>query len=95
MGRTFLISAGSSCLSSWPRALPTASRRAADTVTPDRAGTTTTRAAVRVAIEEMLDTGLPEKYTVDLFEQKCGALFQHMLEKYPQRDGTVYKTEVA
>jgi len=50
----------------------------------------TTRAAVRVAIEEMLDSGLPEKYTVDLFEQKCGALFQHLLEKYPQRDAGVY-----
>lgn len=46
----------------------------------------TTRAAVRVSIEEMLDFGLPEKYTVELFEQKCGALFQHMLEKYPQKD---------
>lgn len=53
------------------------------------------RAGVRVAIEEMLDTGLPEKYTVDLFEQKCGALFQHLLEKYPQRDAGVYAEEVA
>ena len=38
----------------------------------------------------MLDDGLPEKYTVDLFEEKCGALYQHMLQKYPQRDETVY-----
>jgi len=44
------------------------------------------RAGVRVAIEEMLDAGLPEKCTADLFEQKCGALFQHVLEKYPQRN---------
>ncbi|MCF6312160.1 MAG: HsdR family type I site-specific deoxyribonuclease [Verrucomicrobiales bacterium] len=55
----------------------------------------TTRAAVRISIEEMLDSGLPEKYTVELFEQKCGALFQHMLEKYPQRDVGVYSEEVA
>jgi type I restriction enzyme R subunit len=55
----------------------------------------TTRAAVRVAIEEMLDAGLPEKYTVDLFEQKCGALFQHILEKYPQRGAAVYTDAVA
>ncbi|MFK5921449.1 MAG: type I restriction endonuclease subunit R [Verrucomicrobiota bacterium] len=55
----------------------------------------TTRAAVRVSIEEMLDSGLPEKYTVELFEQKCGALFQHILEKYPQRDVRVYTEEVA
>ena len=46
-------------------------------------------------IEKMLDGGLPEKYTVDLFEQKCGALFQHVLEKYPQRDGSVYDVAVA
>lgn len=55
----------------------------------------TTRASVRVAIEKMLDDGLPEKYTVDLFEQKCGALFQHMLEKYPQPNQNVYSNEVA
>ena len=30
------------------------------------------------------------KKTVDLFEQKSGALFQHILEKYPERDGNVY-----
>jgi type I restriction enzyme R subunit len=30
----------------------------------------TSRAAVRVEIEKMLDAGLPEKYTADLFEQK-------------------------
>ena len=55
----------------------------------------TTRADVRVSIEKMLDDGLPEKYTSELFEQKCGALFQHMLEKYPQRDASVYGGEVA
>ena len=51
----------------------------------------TTRADVRVSIEKMLDDGLPEKYTSELFEQKCGALFQHMLEKYPQRNASVYE----
>ena len=55
----------------------------------------TTRADVRVSIEKMLDDGLPEKYTSELFEQKCGALFQHMLEKYPQRESTIYSSEVA
>jgi len=54
----------------------------------------TTRAAVRVEIEKMLDDGLPEKYTVDLFEQKCGALFQHVLEKYPRSGEGVY-SEIA
>ncbi len=50
----------------------------------------TSRAAVRVEIEKMLDAGLPEAYTSDLFEQKCGALFQHVLEKYPERGLSVY-----
>jgi type I restriction enzyme R subunit len=50
----------------------------------------TSRAAVRVEIEKMLDAGLPEKYTADLFEQKCGVLFQHVLEKYPDRGRSVY-----
>jgi type I restriction enzyme R subunit len=50
----------------------------------------TTRAAVRVEIEKMLDSGLPEKYTTDLFETKCGALFQHVLEKYPDQGASVY-----
>jgi type I restriction enzyme R subunit len=55
----------------------------------------TTRAAVRVEIEKMLDSGLPEKYTTELFETKCGALFQHVLEKYPDQGASVYHTEVA
>ena len=50
----------------------------------------TTRAAVRVEIEKMLDSGLPEKYTSELFETKCGALFQHVLEKYPESGESVY-----
>ena len=51
----------------------------------------TTRAAVRVEIEKMLDSGLPEKYTTDLFEQKCGVVFQHVLEKYPDEGISVYE----
>ncbi len=50
----------------------------------------TTRAAVRIEIEKMLDSGLPEKYTTELFEQKCGVLFQHVLEKYPDQGASVY-----
>ncbi|MBK1830775.1 type I restriction endonuclease subunit R [Verrucomicrobiaceae bacterium R5-34] len=50
----------------------------------------TTRAAVRVEIEKMLDAGLPEKYTAELFEQKCGVLFQHVLEKYPDEGQSIY-----
>ncbi|MDQ8192010.1 type I restriction endonuclease subunit R [Roseibacillus persicicus] len=50
----------------------------------------TTRAAVRIEIEKMLDAGLPEKYTAELFEQKCGMLFQHVLEKYPDEGESIY-----
>lgn len=50
----------------------------------------TTRAAVKVEIEKMLDSGLPEKYTVDLYESKCGGLFQHELAKYPDRGRSVH-----
>ncbi len=50
----------------------------------------TTRAAVRLEIEKMLDSGLPEKYTTELFELKCGVLFQHVLEKYPDQGASVY-----
>jgi len=34
---------------------------------------------------------LPEKYTTELFEQKCGVLFQHVLEKYPESGESVYE----
>ena len=55
----------------------------------------TTRAAVRVEIEKMLDSGLPEKYTTELFETKCGALFQHVLEKYPDQGHSAYTDQAA
>jgi hypothetical protein len=51
----------------------------------------TTRAAVQVEIEKMLDAGLPEKNTTELFEQKRGVLFQHVLEKYPESGESVYE----
>jgi type I restriction enzyme R subunit len=51
----------------------------------------TTRAKVRVEIEKMLEAGLPPNYTVDLYETKCGVLFQHVLEKYPESGESVYE----
>lgn len=51
----------------------------------------TNRAKVRVEIEKMLEAGLPQKYTVDLHETKCGAIFQPMLEKYPENGDGVYE----
>ena len=40
------------------------------------------RAEVRVTIEEVLDQGLPEVYTPELFEQKTAAVFQHVYDGY-------------
>lgn len=50
----------------------------------------TIRAAVRIEIEKMLDSRLPEKYTAEIFEEKCGVLFQHVLEKDPDRGMNAY-----
>ena len=40
-----------------------------------------TRAAVRVAVEETLDR-LPEKFTRQLYAQKCEAVYQHVFDSY-------------
>jgi type I restriction enzyme R subunit len=42
----------------------------------------TARSQVKLAIEDMLDTGLPPAYTPDLCHQKCSALFEHVYENY-------------
>ena len=49
------------------------------------------RAAVRVAIEENLDAGLPRAYTPDLFQQKTAAVFQHVYASYFGAGRSVYK----
>ncbi|GIK76230.1 MAG: hypothetical protein BroJett021_52180 [Chloroflexota bacterium] len=48
------------------------------------------RSALRLAIEDMLDTGLPPAYTPALYEQKCAALFEHLFERYPEWGTRVY-----
>jgi type I restriction enzyme, R subunit len=40
------------------------------------------RAQVRVTIEEVLDRGLPEVYTRELFARKTEAVFHHIYESY-------------
>jgi type I restriction enzyme, R subunit len=47
------------------------------------------RSKVRITIEDMLDK-LPEPYPLDLVDQKCSAVFQHVYEKYPERNAGVY-----
>ena len=40
------------------------------------------RAQVRVAIETVLDEGLPRTYTPELFRMKTDAIFQHVYDSY-------------
>jgi type I restriction enzyme R subunit len=48
------------------------------------------RSQLKITIEDVLDSGLPRKFTPELYKQKCSALFEHMYEKYPERDVGVY-----
>jgi type I restriction enzyme R subunit len=48
------------------------------------------RSQLKLAIEDMLDTGLPRVYTPELYQQKCSAVFEHVYESYPERDAGVY-----
>ena len=48
------------------------------------------RSQLKLAIEDVLDTGLPHAYNKPLYEQKCSALFEHIFESYPERDTGVY-----
>jgi type I restriction enzyme R subunit len=47
------------------------------------------RAAVRLAVEEQLDQ-LPEKFTTDLYEQKCSAVYEHIYDSYWDDGRSVY-----
>jgi type I restriction enzyme R subunit len=42
----------------------------------------TTRAAVLITIQQVLDDGLPRTYTPKLYEQKCAVLYQHVFDSY-------------
>ncbi|MBX7244145.1 MAG: type I restriction endonuclease subunit R [Candidatus Sumerlaeaceae bacterium] len=48
------------------------------------------RSQLRLAIEDVLDTGLPRAYDKPLYQQKCSALFEHIYESYPERNVGVY-----
>ena len=48
------------------------------------------RSQLRLAIEDMLDTGLPRAYSPELYQQKCAAVFEHVYESYPERNVGVY-----
>ncbi len=48
------------------------------------------RSSLKLAIEDILDTGLPRAYTPELYSQKCSALFEHVYESYPERHSGIY-----
>jgi type I restriction enzyme R subunit len=52
------------------------------------------RSALRLAIEDSLDSGLPRAFTPELYREKCAAVFEHVYESYPERNRGVY-AEVA
>jgi len=50
------------------------------------------RARVKVSIEDLLDEGLPETYTPELFQQKVDAVYQHVYDCYYGAGGSLYAT---
>lgn len=47
------------------------------------------RAAVKLAIEEILDR-LPQNYSSDLYERKCQAVYQHVYDSYYGQGRSIY-----
>ncbi len=48
------------------------------------------RSQVKLAIEDVLDQGLPRIYTPDLYKQKCHVVFEHFYETYGDRGASLY-----
>jgi type I restriction enzyme R subunit len=48
------------------------------------------RATIRLAIEDVLDDGLPKSYSKELYKTKCDALFEHVYESYVGDGKSVY-----
>lgn len=51
---------------------------------------TAARSALKLAIEDTLDSGLPGAYAPGIYRLKCSAVFEHVYESYPERNGGVY-----
>ena len=49
-----------------------------------------TRADVQVTIDKLLDAQLPEKYTPDVFQEKCQLVYQHVYESYSGEGQSIY-----
>ena len=50
----------------------------------------TARSQLKLAIEDVLDTGLPRVYSPELYKQKCSVVFQHFYENYSDKDAGTY-----
>lgn len=48
------------------------------------------RSALKLAIEDTLDAGLPRAYLPEIYRAKCSALFEHVYESYPERHAGIY-----
>jgi type I restriction enzyme R subunit len=51
---------------------------------------TQARARVLMAIQDTLEDGLPRVYSPELYQKKCGVVFEHFYESYPDRDASIY-----
>lgn len=49
-----------------------------------------TRARVKIEIENALDEGLPRAYSKDIYEAKCSAIFEHVYQSYQGEGRSVY-----
>ncbi len=49
-----------------------------------------TRARVKIEIENALDEGLPRAYSKELYEKKCAAVFEHVYQSYQGEGQSVY-----
>jgi len=54
-----------------------------------------TRAGVQVAIQDILNRELPEKYKKPVYDAKCAAVFQHVYESYYGAGGSLYAAGAA
>jgi len=49
-----------------------------------------TRADVLLTIQQVLDKELPESYTKDIFDEKCGFVYQHVYDSYYGAGKSIY-----
>lgn len=48
------------------------------------------RAQVLITIQDVLDRGLPRKYTTELYRKKCDAVYQHIYDSYFGQGRSIY-----